>query len=124
MLDEPYGSRRFNPEFLRFLGILTIAVAGACTAAAAVQLLRPARLVLAPNGLTYSWLWIRQEWSWSEVGPFLVDGGFTSRMIRFEVSSHAPKGGPISAHSAIPGGWRVGIGEVCRQLNAARERWR
>lgn len=122
MLNDPDGTSRYSPEALHVVGFLSIAFFGAATLAAIVQLFRPAKLVIGPDGLTYVHMSGRKAWRWSAVGPFRVEGRSSSRMIRFDVTSPTRQSA-LAARPAIPGGWRESIENVCYRLNEARNRW-
>lgn len=127
MIADPDGTSRYGPDATHAIGLATGAFFAGCGLLAAAQVLQPARLTLEPAGLTYQWLWRRRMWSWREVGEFTVERVSSARVIRFTLlppdyvrPASLLGGGP---RETIPGGWRLGLEEVCSMLNAARDRW-
>lgn len=79
-----------------------------------IGLVRPARLVLEPSGLTHESVFRSRRWSWSETGAFRVEDDEGSKSISFELGAK-PQG--------LPAGWTAPPDEVCALLNEARARW-
>jgi|GEM_PF-5334515 len=121
LINDQKGTSRYSPEYLHLVGVAGLALFGGFALFGVAQLVRPARLVLEPEGLTYIWLWRRRTWVWREVGPFAVEEATRQvRIIRFD----APSGFPgRRSRQTISAGWKVGIEQVCEGLNAARTRW-
>lgn len=104
-----------SPTAQVFVGIFG-AVGIAMALASVAGLLRPARLVLEPSGLTHESVFRTRRWSWSEVGPFRVEDDEGAKTIGFDLRVGArPQG--------LPAGWTSPPDEVCALLNAARDRW-
>lgn len=123
MSTWPDGRR--SHEMYLIVGTLAALVGGFAFALCAVQLAYPARLVLSPSGLISQSPWSREEWAWNELGEFnLID----IRGVRFIAFS-----GPTNrsrwrvsleeGRVTLPGNWESDIADVCRELNAARDRW-
>jgi len=125
LMDQPGG--RYGPGSARAISLLCIAVFGVFALMGVGQLLRPARLVLDAAGLTYEGLWWQRSWAWRDVGEFVVERGARQKALRFSVDPSVASGSVWTGGGPRPmigGGWRVGLDEVCKELNAARERWR
>lgn len=83
-----------------------------------VQLVRPTRLILAPEGLQYSILGIDRHWAWQEVSGFRVVRVRSGRAIVFDVSR--PKG---AASFAFPAFFSLPAAALAALLQEARHRW-
>ena len=83
-----------------------------------VQLVRPTRLILAPEGLQYSILGIDRHWAWHEVSRFHVVRVRSGKAIVFDVSRSNG-----SASFAFPGFFSLPAAALAALLQEARDRW-
>lgn len=122
MIGDPDGTTYYSPAYIHTVGFACVAFFGAAAVLGLAQLLRPARLVLGSDSLTYVWLWRTRTWRWSEIGPFRIEAVSRTKLIFFDAEPVA--GSVVGARrQSIPSGWRCSIEEACAQLNAARDRW-
>lgn len=105
------------------IGVFAISI-GARKVLAAIQTLRvPGRLIVAPDGLTLRCAGWSRRWLWTDIGPFKVmhgSGGPTH--VAFSVHGLAA----VVDDSRRPGIsdiWDASLHTICRELNAARDRW-
>ena len=120
MIAHP-ESGRHSREYVVAVGVAGSLLGAGGMVAAIMQLFLPAQLRLSPSGLTYSGPYWRRAWAWSEVGEFVIERSYRTRVIKFPVNSGQQVGG--DGHQTIPGLWRTNIVEVRDELNAARARW-
>jgi hypothetical protein len=100
---------------------LSIAFFGFGCIVFAAQLVRPAQLVIAPEGVTWSILWRTDRFAWWQIGPFWPQAVTTfSRHVWFDLRK--TRDGATRAGS-FGTGWEMPVAELCDLLNAARERW-